>query len=151
MNNKELTTTSVGGALAEYNAKLDLVAVRLDPVAFPRISATPKDRAVMKMARIVYASFLYRNQATTEAVVMFTAEALVDEILADFHFGLSTLSWAEIGMVIRRAVLGGGKELYGVSVASLYAALVDYAKTEGHDASAKAHFRRNPHQGQDDF
>lgn len=40
--------------------------------------------------------------------------------------------------VIRRAVLGGAKELYGVSVASLYSALVEYAKTEGHEADKKA-------------
>ena len=58
--------------------------------------------------------------------------------MVDPHFGLSTLSWMEIGIIIRRAVLGGAKELYGVSVASLYSALVEYAKTEGHEASKKA-------------
>lgn len=124
--------------LAVYNPKVDLVEVRRNPVGFPRISATPRDEAISKMARIVYASFLYRNQATTKEVITFTATALVDEIMADCHFGLQTLSWMEIGMVIRRAVLGGAKELYGVSVASLYSALVEYAKTEGHEASKKA-------------
>ena len=40
--------------------------------------------------------------------------------------------------VICRAVLGGAKELYGVSIASLYSALVEYAKGEGHEASKRA-------------
>ena len=141
MNNKEQLTTSGSQALTtlvEFNPRANLVAIRKDPVGFPRISATPRDEAIAKMARIVYASFLYRNQATTKEVITFTATALVDEIMADCHFGLQTLSWMEIGMVIRRAVLGGAKELYGVSVASLYSALVEYAKTEGHEASKKA-------------
>ena len=68
----------------------------------------------------------------------FIASALVDEIQADPQFGLRTLSWMEIGMVIRRAVLGGARELYGVSVASLYGALVDYARGEGHEADKLA-------------
>jgi len=39
-----------------------------------------------------------------------------------------------VGMVIRNAVLGGGRELFGVSVSTLYAALLEYAKNEGHQA-----------------
>ena len=78
------------------------------------------------------------RKAVSAATITFTATALVDEIMADNQFGLQTLSWMEIGMVIRRAVLGGAKELYGVSVASLYAALVDYARVEGHEASKRA-------------
>ena len=124
--------------LVTYNPRVSLVAIRRDPVSYPRISATDRDQAITIMSQIVYAAFLYRNQATTEAAIKFTATTLVDEILKDPHFGLASLSWMEIGMVIRRAVLGGGKELYGVSVASLYAALVDYAKTEGHEASKQA-------------
>lgn len=139
MNNNELTLSQmVPATLVGFNTKADLVAIRRDPVGFPRISATPRDQAISKMERIVYAAFLYRNQDTTSAILRFTATALVDEILADCHFGLQTLSWMEIGMVIRRAVLGGAKELYGVSVSSLYAALVNYAKTEGHEASKQA-------------
>ena len=134
MNNDE----NILPVLVEFNAGADIVAIRRDPVNYPRISATPREEAVTRMTRIVYAAFLYRNQATTKAVVNFTASALVDEIMSDTHFGLPSLSWMEIGMVIRRAILGGAKELYGVSVSSLYAALVDYAKNEGHEASKKA-------------
>lgn len=139
MNNE--LTVSAGMQLAtlvEYNPSADLVTIRRDPVTFPRIRSTVREESVKRMARIVYAAFLYRNQSTTKEIVRFTATALVDEIMADTHYGLPSLSWTEIGMVIRRAVLGGGKELYGVSVSTLYAALVDYAKTEGHEATKKA-------------
>lgn len=137
MSNEALIPTEPS-TLAIYNKRVDLVEVRRDAVAFPRIAATPKDQAVRKMVALVYAAFLYRGQEIVPDKVKFIATALVDEILADPHFGLATLSWMEIGMVIRRAVLGGAKELYGVSVASLYSALVEYAKTEGHEASKKA-------------
>lgn len=124
--------------LIDYTQPVDLVAVRKDPVSFPRISATPREDAVKRMTRIVYAAYLYRNQEVVSEMVRFTATALVDEINADTQYGLRGLSWAELGMVVRRAVLGGARELYGVSVASLYSALVDYAKGEGHEASRKA-------------
>ena len=125
--------------LVPYTPKVDLVEIRRNPVDFPRINATPRADAVAKMFPIVYAAFLYRGQEASQEILTFISTALVDEIMADTHFGLQTLSWMEIGMVIRKAVLGGSKEMYGVSVATLYAALVDYAKTEGHEASKQAY------------
>ena len=133
----ELTTTGTPSLVA-YNPRVNLVEIRRNPVEYPRIKSTERDEAIKIMSQIVWAAFLYRNQATTETAIKFIGTTLVDEIMQDPHFGLQDLSWMEIGMVIRRAVLGGGKELYGVSVASLYAALVDYAKTEGHEASKQA-------------
>lgn len=137
MNNNELTIAQAP-TLVAYNPQVDLVDIRRSPEKFPRISATPRDEAIKKMVPLVFAAFLYRGQEASKDKITFIATTLVDEIMADPHFGLATLSWMEIGMVIRRAVLGGAKELYGVSVASLYSALVEYAKTEGHEASKKA-------------
>lgn len=136
MNNNEIVP--MNGTLAIYNPKVDLVEIRRDPKKYPRISATPLNEAVTQMTPIVYGAALYRGQEMGAAQVRFIANALVAEILADTKFGLRSLSWMEIGMVIRNAVLGGAKEMYGVSVATLYAALVDYAKTEGHDAEKRA-------------
>ena len=132
--NNELTT------LAAYQAPLDLVEVRHHPEKYPRIGTTPFEEAAAKMRRLVLAAFLYRNQETTGDTITFIAAALVKEIQADTQLGLPHLSWQEIGMVIRRAVLGTGKELFGVSVASLYGALADYAKTEGHEADKKRNY-----------
>jgi hypothetical protein len=133
----EITPAS-SPTLAEYNRKINLVEVRQHPEKFPRIAATPKDEAVDKMTRIVHAAFLYRGQSTTPSTIRFVANALVAEILNDDKYGLRSLSWEEIGRVIRNAVLGGAKELYGVNVASLYSALIDYAKTDGHEAERRA-------------
>ena len=135
MNNEVMT---MGPTLVAYQAPADLVEVRMHPEKYQRISDTDFQDAVGKMHSMVYAAFLYRGQDCTENTIKFISSALVKEILADTQFGLKTLSWLEIGMVIRRAVLGAGKELFGVSVASLYSALVDYAKTEGHEASRRA-------------
>lgn len=124
--------------LVQYNPNVDLVEIRRHPELYPRIKTTPDEEAVNKMTTMVYAAFLYRGQDATTTTIRFIANALVAEIKADTKFGLGSLSWEEIGRTIRLAVLGGGKEMYGVSVASLYAALVDYAKTEGHDAERRA-------------
>lgn len=137
MNNEVMIAQAP--TLVEYNPGVDLVEVRRNPEKFPRISQTPREMAIKKMVPIVYAAFLYRGQDAVTEKIRFIATAMVDEIMADQHFGLSSLSWMEIGMVIRRAVLGGAKELYGVSVSTLYSALVEYAKTEGHEASKKAY------------
>ena len=124
--------------LVQYNPKVDLVEIRRHPELYPRIKNTPDEEAVNKMTQLVYAAFLYRGQEATTTTIRFIANALVAEIKADPKFGLGSLSWEEIGRTIRLAVLGGGKEMYGVSVSSLYSALVEYAKTEGHDAERKA-------------
>lgn len=137
MSSKE-TPVVQAPTLVQYNPKVDLVEIRRHPELYPRIKTTPDEEAVNKMTTMVYAAFLYRGQDATTTTIRFIANALVAEIKADTKFGLGSLSWEEIGRTIRLAVLGGGKEMYGVSVASLYAALVEYAKTEGHDAERRA-------------
>lgn len=137
MSSKE-TPVVQAPTLVQYNPKVDLVEIRRHPELYPRIKTTPDEEAVNKMTTMVYAAFLYRGQDATTTTIRFIANALVAEIKADTKFGLGSLSWEEIGRTIRLAVLGGGKEMYGVSVASLYAALVEYAKTEGHDADRRA-------------
>ena len=136
MNNKLNTIEAAN--LAIFQPQVPLVEVRRNPEKYRRISADTKEVAIMKMHRIVYAAFLYRGQESTPETMHFIAASLVNEIMADQKYGMQSLSWLEIGMAIRGAVLGEGKELYGVSVASLYAALVEYAKNEGHEASRQA-------------
>jgi hypothetical protein len=55
----------------------------------------------------------------------------VQELLADDKYGASSISLAEIQVVVKRAVLGGS-EMFGVSVASLYKVIMDFVKGEGH-------------------
>lgn len=129
-------------AIYNYNPSVELVDIRLHPEIFPRIKDTPEDAAINRMVQLVFAAFLYRGQEAQPDKVRFIATALVQEINMDRRFGLPSLSWAEIGMVIRNAVLS--KDLYGVSVATLYSALVDYCRGEGHEAAKKAFESKEP-------
>lgn len=105
------------------------VEMRRDAVRFPRVGTMPREAAIAQMFGIVEAAALYRGKKMDADELGFTATALVDEILADKSWGLRLISFAEIRRAIRRAVLE--TDMYGVSVATLYKALVDYAKGEG--------------------
>lgn len=138
MKQTQITTQAPERGLAAYNRNVDLVKVRADAEAFPRIGATPFDKAVELIRPLVYSAVLYNGQEITESRLDFVSASLVSEILNDRKLGLRSLSWYEVGMVIRDAVLGCAREMYGISVATLYSALVDYAKGEGHEAQKKA-------------
>lgn len=126
--------------LAAYQPRneVNLVKCRLYPEKYPRIGETDHDAAVSRMVPLVWAAILYKGQDASEQRIAYIAECLVDEIMADDKLGLRSLSWEEIGITIRNAVLGVSGEMYGVSVATLYAALAAYAKNEGHQAELKA-------------
>ena len=54
----------------------------------------------------------------------------------DSHFGLKYISFAEIRRAVRNACLFS--EMYGVSVRTIYRAIVEYAKGEGTQAAREA-------------
>lgn len=138
MTNNETPT------LVAYNHSVDLTEIRLHPETYPRIGTTERTAAISKMVPMVYAAILYSGKDITKDRILYMATALVDEIMADNRFGLRHLSWEEIGMTIRNAVLGGAREMYVISVASIYSALIDYAKGEGHQAVLLANSKRQP-------
>lgn len=112
--------------------KARLMDMRSDPTRFPRLKSVSKEEAYYEMNRIVSQAFLYRGQEVETNRIQFISSALVDELLDDRQFGASNISFAEIQVVVKRAVLGG-TEMFGVSVASLYKVIMDYIKGEGHD------------------
>lgn len=105
------------------------VEMRRDTSRFPRVCTMIREDAIAQMLGVVEAAALYRGRKMDADELGFTATALVDEILADQRWGLRYISFAEIRWAVRRAVLE--TEMYGVSVATLYKALVDYARGEG--------------------
>lgn len=105
------------------------VEMRRDAARFPRVCTMTREDAIAQMLGVVEAAALYRGRKLDADELGFTATALVDEILADQRWGLRYISFAEIRRAVRRAVLE--TEMYGVSVATLYKALVDYARGEG--------------------
>lgn len=112
------------------------VEMRADAVRFPRINTIPRDEAIVQMAEIVRSAMIYRGMKADATDVAVIAVALVDELLADTHLGLRYISFGEIRRAVRTAVLE--TEMYGVNVASLYRAIVAYARGEGQAASGQA-------------
>ncbi len=116
-----------------------LKEIRMNSARFPRISAYTKDDAVRYLSDLIINALLYKGMEPGEYKVTFTAQALYNEIMEDNDgLGLPSLSFEEVRRVFRKCVLGQGRELFGVNVASLYAALCDYAKGEGHLAQLEA-------------
>lgn len=134
----ELTTQAYNNLVA-YNPKTSLVEVRLNPDKYPRIGKTNESQAFVLMKEIVVSAYMYRGQQADEEMVNFTSANLLAELTdPNNEYGTQHLSWFEIARAVKRGVLGLSKEMYGVSVASLYAAVINYIKTEGHEADKKA-------------
>lgn len=112
-----------------------LLAARLDGKTYKRLRHYSREEAVARMAKVVTQAMMYRGQGAKEDTVTFTASALVDE-LARGDFGLDTITFEEIGEVVRRAALQ--ETDFFVSVSSLYRVLLAYAKGAGHQMQRKA-------------
>lgn len=118
--------------LAGFNpGQATLLEMRADSQRFPRVKSVPREQAIYEMSKIVSQAFLYKSQAVDPTNIRFISSALVNELLDDKIYGAAYLSFAEIQVVVKRAVLGGS-EMFGLSVASLYKVIMDYAKGEGH-------------------
>ena len=132
----ELTTQAYNNLVA-YNPKTSLVEVRLNPDKYPRIGKTNESQAFVLMKEIVVSAYMYRGQQADEEMVNFTtANLLADLTDPNNEYGTQHLSW--FARAIKRGVLGLSKEMYGISVSSLYAAIIDYIKKEGLEADRKA-------------
>ena len=139
----EVTTISNDNALVDFNPqKATLLQMRADEKRFPRLRSYPNDKAVLEMSKIVLQAFLYRGQQADPNTIQFTASALVAEMMGDRRFGAAALSFAEIQVAIKRAVLGES-EMFGISVSSLYKAVIDFCKTDGHDNARKVEQMRS--------
>lgn len=136
----EITTTN--SALVNYNpGKASLLEMRADPERFPRIKSVTREQAVFEMSKIVSQAFLYRGQAADPTNIQFISSALVGELLEDDKYGADNLSFAEIQVVVKRAVLGGS-EMFGISVASLYKVILEFVKGEGHNNQKQVNEQR---------
>lgn len=128
MNN--LTTTS---------GKVSLVDIRSDNKRFPRLHSYSREDAVYQMNMVIMMAFQFRGQQADAMTIHQMSVSLID-ILNEDEYGIGTkyLSFEEIKRVIRRAALGQGKEMFGISVSSLFQALAEYCKGEGRKADVEA-------------
>lgn len=136
--NNELTTQAYN-TLVAYDPKVSLVEVRLNPEKYPRIGRTPPTQACVLMKEIVVSAYMYRGQQADEEMVNFTSANLLAELTdPNNDYGMQHLSWFEVARAVKRGLLGMGKEMYGISVSSLYQSILEYVKKEGHDADQQA-------------
>lgn len=129
---KHMEDKQMSNEVVNYNpSRATLLEMRADPKRFPRLKNMSRADAVYGMAKIVSQAFLYRGQTADPTNIKFISSSLVDELLEDKIYGAPYLSLAEIQVVVKRAILGGS-EMYGITVASLYRVIMEFAKGEGH-------------------
>lgn len=115
---------------------------RRDAERYPRLASYQIAELYAKMREVVWAASLYRGQELSDTKIDFIAMTLCREIFADRKYGLHLLTFEEVGYAIRSAVLEEGRQMMGITVASLYGALVDYVRGEGHAASEAARLNK---------
>ena len=125
--------------LTTIPAKATLVEIRTDSKAFPRLYTYRREDAINQMNMIVMMAFQYRGQQADAQTIIQMSTSLID-ILNEDEYGIGTryLSFEEIKRIVRKAALGQCKEMYGISVSSLFQALADYCKGEGRMANTQA-------------
>lgn len=119
--------------------KATLVDIRTDSKRFPRLHAYMRKDAINQMNLIIIMAFQFRGQQADIATITQMSKTLID-ILREDEYGIGTkyLSFEEIKRVVKKAVLGQGREMYGISVSSIFQALADYCKGEGRMADKEA-------------
>jgi len=116
-----------------------LVEIRTDDKRFPRLYKYSREEAINQMNMIIMMAFQFRGQQADAMTIFQMSSSLID-ILKEDEYGIGTrfLSFEEIKRVVRKAALGQGREMYGISVSSLFQALADYCKGEGRMADKEA-------------
>ena len=119
--------------------KATLVDIRSDNKRFPRLYTYKREDAIAQMNMVIMMAFQFRGQQADAQTIIQMSSSLID-ILNEDEYGIGTkyLSFEEIKRVVRKAALGQGKEMYGISVSSLFQALADYCKGEGRMADQQA-------------
>lgn len=127
-----------------HGTPASLLDIRKNPEQFPRLHTyyqLNKDTQIYeftneakgRMAQIVLKAHMYRGITAEKNNVTFIAVSLLEELIADNeNLGMKVLTFDEIERAIKQAVLGQGREVYGISVGSLYAIIADYCRNEGH-------------------
>ena len=135
----QLTNSGHSPMVASTPGKASLVEIRTDNKKFPRLHSYRREDAVNQMNIIILMAFQYRGQQADAQTIQLMSSSLI-EILNEDEYGIGTkyLSFEEIKRVVRKAALGQSKEMYGISVSSIFQALADYCKNEGKAADKEA-------------
>lgn len=116
-----------------------LIDIRSDNKRFPRLHTYRREDAINHMNLIILMAFQYRGQQADTQTIQLMSASLIEILNEDeYKIGTKYLSFEEIKRVVRKAVLGQSKEMYGISVSSIFQALADYCKNEGKAADKEA-------------
>lgn len=116
-----------------------LVDIRTDSKTFPRLHTYDRQEAIGQMNIILLMAFQYRGQQADAYTINQMSASLIELLIEDeYSLGMKYLTFEEIKRIVRKAALGQGKEMYGISVSSIFQALADYCKGEGKMASQQA-------------
>lgn len=118
--------------------EVSLVDIRRQPERFPRLNTVSRSEATIRMQSIIHMASMYMGAGLDKDSITFMAQALITELLDDQKYGAKYISFEEISRAVKKGVLRQGKEMYGLNVSSLYACIIDYIKTEGHEADKVA-------------
>ena len=119
--------------------KATLVDIRTDSKRFPRIYTYPREEAIAQMNMILMMAYQFRGQHADVLTIRNMSTSLIDILNQDeYDIGTKYLSFEEIKRIVRKAALGQTKEMYGISVSSIFQCLADYCKGEGKVASQQA-------------
>lgn len=125
--------------LTTQTGQATLVDIRTDNKKFPRLHSYKREEAIGQMNIIILMAFQFRGQSADVSTITQMSASLIDILLEDeYGIGTKFLSFEEIKRVVRKAVLGQGKEMFGISVSSIFQALADYCKGEGKEADKRA-------------
>ena len=125
--------------LTTQTGQATLVDIRSDNRRFPRLHTYKREDAIGQMNIIILMAYQFRGQSADVLTITQMSASLIDVLLEDeYRIGTKFLSFEEIKRVVRRAVLGQGREMFGISVSSIFQALADYCKGEGRLADQEA-------------
>ena len=125
--------------LTTQTGQATLVDIRSDNRRFPRLHTYKREDAIGQMNIIILMAYQFRGQSADVSTITQMSASLIDVLLEDeYRIGTKFLSFEEIKRVVRRAVLGQGREMFGISVSSIFQALADYCKGEGRLADQEA-------------
>lgn len=105
-----------------------LLDMRMDSKTYPRLFRYSHDEAVFRMSKIVSQAMLYRGQNADSVAIGIISSSLVDELLMEDKWGAKNLSFEEISIIVKKAVLE--TDIY-ISVSSLYKVIIEFCKGEG--------------------
>jgi hypothetical protein len=125
--------------VTQQPGKTSLVDIRTDDKKFPRIYTYRREEVIYQMNMIIMMAFQFRGQSADSQTIVQMSASLIDILIEDeYEIGTKYLTIEEIRRVVKRAALGQGREMYGISVSSLLQALADYCKGEGRMADQEA-------------